>query len=91
MEITKYPKDLDEVKRIALELSKKYGGAWVWLILPFASPGTPVVFRSYQSPCKVPDHLHDFTHNCIAYNGEMVEFTQAARIREYQRGFNADR
>lgn len=81
-------RDSKEITNILKELSIKYGGAWVYFVLPFSHT---VHFLKFQSPSKVPDSYIETTHNRIAYKGKIVPFSEAAQIREQNRGYTGDR
>lgn len=85
--ITKEIKDTQELNKTVKELSKKYGGAWTFTILPFTHTTT---FYKFQSPSKVPDEFYDHSRNRIGYKGKLISFTPAAIIREQNRGITRD-
>ena len=76
-------RDQDHLHATLKELSLKEGGAWTFVVMPFSHE---VRFRQFKSPSSVPDIYHDQSHNRIGYKGEVVPFTNAARIREQNRG-----
>ena len=83
--------ELDSSQKVnakQVELSRRYGGAWVYNVLPFTHT---VIFSQYKSPSSVPDHHFEICHNQIGYKGKIVSFSDAAQWREQQRGYSADR
>lgn len=83
-----YMEDKPQVLKELKELSLKYGGAWVYDVLPFSHD---TKFVQYVSPSKVPDSWYGISHNQIGYKGKIVPFTEAAQYREQKRGYSADR
>jgi len=71
--------DKPQVIKKLKELSLKYGGAWVYSVMPFGGD------------TKVPDSWYDTSHNQIGYKGKIVPFSKAAQYREQKRGYSADR
>jgi len=86
--ITREIKDTAELIKTLKSFSIKYGGAWVPSIVPFTHT---TEFYKYQSPSKVPDYMFDIARNRIGWKGKIVEFTEAAQIREEQRAYSGDR
>ena len=81
-------KTSNEITDTLKKLSIKDGGAWAYFVLPFTHT---VHFLQFQSPSKVPDHFIETTQNRIGYKGKIVSFSEAAQIREQNRGYSADR
>jgi hypothetical protein len=86
--IFKVIKDESELISELKSLSLKHGGAWTFSILPFSHN---TYFIKFDNPSKVPDQYIDLTHDRIGYKGKIVSHTKAARIREQNRGYSADR
>ena len=66
------------------ELSKD-GNAWIYHIMPFSHDTT---FQAYKNPSSVPDYFIDFTQGRMAWRGQLRGFTDAAKIREQNRGIS---
>lgn len=83
-----------EMDDALVRLSAERGGAWVAVPMPFMQPGDAVEFRQFRSPSKVPDRYiqscNPFHKPLIGYRGRLVDFTEAAKIREQNRGFGHD-
>ena len=86
--ITRYTRNKKEVLQTLKSLSLKYGGAWVYNVLPFSHDTR---FAQFVSPSKIPDSWFDISHNQIGYKGKIISFPKAAQYREQQRGYTADR
>ena len=86
--IIKTVKTSKEITDTLKNFSIKYGGAWVYFVLPFTHT---VHFLKFQSPSKVPDSYIETTYNRIGYKGKIVPFSGAAQIREQNRGYTGDR
>jgi len=81
-------KDKTQVLKKLKELSLKYGGAWVYNVMPFSHDTR---FTQFSSPSKVPDSWYDISHNQIGYKGKIVSFSKAAQYREQKRCYSGDR
>jgi hypothetical protein len=79
--------DERELMSTLVKLSKQYGGAWVFNIVPFSHK---THFLQYKNPSSVPDYFSDWTHNRMAYQGKIRGFTPGAIHREQQRGYGGD-
>lgn len=81
----------DDILRILKELSTTRGGAWVFIVPPFARPDDKIKFRRFASPARVPDRFIDLSRffaedAVIGWKGRIVPFTPAAVVRERNRG-----
>jgi hypothetical protein len=85
-------KEINEMYARQLELSDKYGGAWISVPMPFSHE---VHFLMFENPSKVPDGYiksnNPFHDTQIAYKGKLHEFSKSALIREQNRGMGGDR
>lgn len=81
-----------QMERRLIAISKKYPGAWVPSIIPFS---TEVHFLQFRSPSKIPDRYMDShipgVEIKIGYEGKLVPFSKAAKLREQNRGVGGDR
>ena len=93
MQITeKNIRNQGQMEKRLVTLSKQYPGAWVASRVPFSDV---VRFFQFQSPSKVPDGFMDshdpFYDSKIGYEGKLIPFSKAAKLREQNRGIKEDR
>ena len=74
-----------EIEGEIATLSLRHGGAWVYSVKPFTNA---VTYTQYKCPSDVPDRCYDMADNQIGWEGHIVPFTKAARIREQNRGIS---
>lgn len=72
----------------------KDGKAWVAAIAPFARSSDDITYYSFASPSRVPDHhIESGTVGykpMIGWKGKVHGFTNAAMIREQNRGIGCE-
>jgi hypothetical protein len=88
-------RDTAHLHKRLIELSIREGGAWSFAITPFSHE---VTFFGADSPSKLPDYLlaetrgmGDYPKGRLAYKGKLQGFSEAAYLREQNRGIGGDR
>ena len=88
----------ERIETVKAELIRRslQGGAWVFVPEPFSPEIQDKDFKQYRSPSAIPDNVIDIswprTEDArIGWQGKLVPFSTAARIREQNRGYSGDR
>jgi hypothetical protein len=80
-----------EIDSLLAEKSLVHGGAWCWCKQPFAPT---ISFLRYATPSRVPDRLLDCWNGGlevrIGWKGKVIQFSNAAKIREQNRGLTCE-
>ena len=79
-------KDLSHLESRLKELSLD-GRAWSYSIMPFSHTTR---FYASSSISKLPDWLIELSGGRVGYKGQIVGFSNAAQIREQNRGMGHD-
>ena len=85
MEIKTTADSQEQIENQIALLSIKHKGAWVYSVKPFTHE---VAYTQYKFPSAVPDSCYDSADGKIGWKGRVIPFTQAARIREQNRGIS---
>lgn len=87
-------KDEQTAQDLLRLFSLKYGGAWAYSVHWNKKNGDYITtFEQFKSPCSVPDCFQNKTSgfsDAIGWKGEVIEFSQKAKIREAKRGLLSD-